>query len=83
MARIRFNIDRELDRALAEEARRLGISQSELMRRALRSSLSDAEVESRRSHVSRLRRLWAEADASGAHRASQTDGWTREAAHER
>ncbi len=78
-----IQLGRDLNQALAEETRRLGVSQSELMRRALRSFLSDAEMGSRWSHTSRLLRLWAEADASGAHCAPKTDGWTREAAQER
>lgn len=83
MVRKQLNIDHELDQALAEQADELGISQSELVRRALERFLTESDEERRRARVQRLQKMWAESDDRRGMSDSTGRGWTREEMHER
>ncbi|MDI6900621.1 MAG: ribbon-helix-helix protein, CopG family [Anaerosomatales bacterium] len=83
MVRKQLNIEYELDRALAEQAEKLGISQSELVRQALERFLTESDEERRRAHVQRLREMWTDSDDRRGTSGSADDGWTREEIHER
>ena len=80
MVRKQICIDEELNRALAEKARRLGVSQGEVVREALRRDIegaSDSAVEAAWGEIATV--LDDRAD-KGPLPGSRT--WTREDAHD-
>ncbi|PSQ84459.1 MAG: hypothetical protein BRD30_11710 [Bacteroidetes bacterium QH_2_63_10] len=78
MIRKRISITEAQEEALTARARELGISEAELMRRALDAFLTASSVESsqRRSALDRL--LAHTHDLARRHRLPATGKWTRE-----
>jgi len=81
MVRKQLNITEELDCALAERARELGVSQSEVVRIAMERFVVESEAERRERAWEDLERHWREADERGAHSGGSRP--TREELHER
>lgn len=83
MVRKQLNLEEDLDRAMAERARELGISQSQLARCAIERFLESSDREERRAAVERLRSMWAEDDRLGVGSGPEGRTWTREELHDR
>jgi len=83
MVRKQIVIEPDQERALEQRARELGISQSELVRRAIDEMLAahEQELEKRREALEEWFRLADEAVARGEGSFGAT--WTREELHER
>ncbi len=82
MVRKQIVIGPQQERALEENAKALGISQSELIRRAVDAWLEDvAERERRREAWEAIEEVWRRADQEGWTSGGRT--WTREELHER
>ncbi len=81
MVRKQLYIGADLDRALAQRARSLGVSQAELTRIALERLLAADASGEQSAAVSALEAVWADADARGLRSGGRT--WTREELHER
>lgn len=82
MVRKQIVIDPEQERALEGHAKALGISQSELIRRAIDAWLEVvAEQERRREAWEAIEEVWRRADQEGWGSGGRT--WTREELHER
>lgn len=83
MVRKQLNLEVDLDQALAERATELGISQSELVRRAIERFLAESDREERLAAVERLKAMWAEDEALGIGSGPEGRTWTREELHDR
>jgi hypothetical protein len=81
MVRKQLYIDDLLDHELGQAAYRLGVSQAELVRRALEQYLVGATTAGESLAMSQLKEHWAEVRASGV--GSYGMKWTREELHER
>lgn len=83
MVRKQLNIDDDLDRAIAERAKEMGISQSELVRQALERFLEDLDRDEDLAAVERLRAMWAEDDRLGIGSGPEGRTWKREDLYDR
>ena len=82
MVRKQIVLEPEQERALEEQARLRGVSQSSLIREAIDRLLSEAQEEQERAAAwESLQRGWEEADRLGIGSGGRT--WTREELHER
>jgi hypothetical protein len=82
MVRKQLYMDDRLDHELSQAAERMGVSQAEVVRRAVDAFLSEEAGRSGESLAMRqLREHWAEVDRLGI--GSGGRKWTREELHER
>jgi hypothetical protein len=81
MVRKQLYIGEELDRALAQRARSLGVSQAELARIALEKLLQKGDADGPTSTATAFEALWGDSDLRGTR--SGGVSWTRESLHER
>lgn len=82
MVRKQLYIDDRQDQALAAEAERLGVTQAEIVRRAIDAWLSDASPESRRAAWKRAQKIMREIRAKGPVE-PLAQRWERGELHER
>jgi hypothetical protein len=80
MVRKQLYLDDLLDHELAQTAARLGVSQAEVVRRALAAFVSKDSGQGESLAMHQLREWWAEVDALGI---GGGRDWTREELHER
>ncbi len=80
MVRKQFCIDDELDAQLAETALKLGVSQGEVVRQALRHEFERGVVDARRAAWERSKKRLLERAALGSVPGGRT--WTREDAYD-
>ena len=80
MVRKQVYMDDKLDHELAQAAERLGVSQAEIVRRALDAYVTAGSVDGESLAMRRLKEWWAEVDALGI---GGGRDWTREELHER
>jgi len=80
MVRKQLYMDDRLDHELAQAAERMGVSQAEVVRRALGAYMTTGSVEGESVAMRRLQEWWAEVDALGI---GGGRDWTREELHER
>ncbi|MBU4555444.1 MAG: ribbon-helix-helix protein, CopG family [Actinobacteria bacterium] len=83
MVRKQLNLEEDLDQALAERASELGISQSELVRRAIETFLAQSQRDEGIAALERLRAMWDEDDRLGIGSGPEGRTWTREELHDR
>jgi hypothetical protein len=81
MVRKQLYLQEDLDRELAERARLLGVSQAELVRRAVELFLADERPGALESAVRDIDAAWVRGDALGVGSWGAT--WTRDELHER
>lgn len=83
MVRKQMYISEQLERDVEVRARSLGVTQAEVVRRALTAFVAEDPNADRLAAVERLRELWAESDAKGYGSGSGGRTWTREDLYER
>jgi hypothetical protein len=81
MVRKQLYLDDTQDAELARRARMLGVSQAEVVRRAVDQYLADERPSAREHALDALKAAWAESDRRGV--GSGGRRWTREELHER
>jgi hypothetical protein len=81
MVRKQMYMDERLDQELARTAKQMGVSQAEVVRRAVEAFVSDPRGAGESLAMSQLKEHWAEVRASGV--GSYGMKWTREELHER
>lgn len=81
MVRKQLYLDDRQDRELAARAAQLGVSQAEVVRRAVDRFLADERPSARARALEALKAGWAESDRRGV--GSYGKKWTREELHER
>ena len=82
MVRKQMYIPDSLDRDLEMRAESMGVTEAEVVRRALTEYMAQGAADDRRGAVERLRMLWAESDARG-YGGGEWRSLTREELHER
>jgi hypothetical protein len=81
MVRKQLYLDETTDRELARRARALGVTQAEIVRRAVERYLADQRPEANDRAWEELEAMWAESDRRGVGSGGQR--WTRDELHER
>jgi hypothetical protein len=83
MVRKQMYMDERLDQELARTAKQMGVSQAEVVRRAVEAFVSDPRGAGESLAMRELREWWAKIDALGVGSGPEGRTWTREELHER